>query len=106
MLLQILKLIMALATAGIGIYALIRPKSIYEFTGIKATSPRGITEIRAIFGALFIALGISTIFYHSYILLGISYLSIAVVRAVAMYLIDKSSSESSNLISLVSEIVM
>lgn len=106
MLLQILKLVMAFATAAIGAYALISPKSIDKFTGIKATGPRGITEIRAIFGALFIALGIGTITYHAYMLLGIIYLAIALVRVVSMYLIDKSSSESSNIISLVSEVVM
>jgi hypothetical protein len=104
--LSILQIISALATVGIGVLALIKPKSIYKFTGLKAIGSRGITEIRSIFGALFIALGIGVILLGQYLLLGVIYLSIAIVRAVSMYLIDKSSSESSNIISFVSELLM
>ena len=102
---RILQIISALATVGIGALALVKPKSIYKFTGLKAVGPRGITEIRSIFGALFIALGFGVIILNQYLLLGVIYLAIATVRAVAMILIDKSTAESSNTISLVSELI-
>ena len=56
-LLLILKIIASIGTLGTGLLALLKPKSIYGFTGIEATGARGITEIRSIFGGLFIALG-------------------------------------------------
>ena len=49
-----LNIISAILTIGTGLLALIKPTSIYDFTGLKAVGGRGITEIRAIFGALFI----------------------------------------------------
>lgn len=103
---SVLQIISALATVGIGVLALIKPKSIYKFTGLKATGSRGVTEIRSIFGALFVALGIGVLLLGQYLLLGVIYLSIAIVRAVSMILIDKSTSESSNIISFVSELLM
>ena len=104
--LRILQLVSALATIGIGFFALVKPKSIQNFTGIKAVGPRGVTEIRSIFGALFIALGTGVILLNQYLLLGVIYLSIAVVRIIAMLILDKSTAESSNLISFLSEVVM
>jgi hypothetical protein len=67
---------------------------------------RGVTEIRAIFGALFIALGLAPFYFQgdSYKMLGLSYLAIAVVRLVSIFL-DKSSVQS-NWISLAVEIVL
>ena len=104
--LSILQIISAAATIGIGVMAVVKPKSIYNFTGLKASGARGITEIRSIFGAMFIALGIAVIILRQYLLLGVVYLAIGVVRLISMLLIDKSTSESSNWISLASEILM
>jgi hypothetical protein len=101
-----LQLISALATCAIGVLALIRPKSIQKFTGLKAVGQRGITEIRSIFGALFIALGLGSILLGQYTFLGAIYLTIAVVRGISMILIDKSTAERSNLISLISELIL
>ena len=103
---MILKIIAAIGTIVTGLLALIKPESIYGFTGLRADGGRGITEIRAIFGGLFIALGGVTLFYRTsqvFNVLGIMYLVIALVRAVSM-IFDKSV-ESSNIISLVVEIV-
>lgn len=105
-LLNILKIVAAIGTILTGLLALIKPESIYGFTGLRAEGGRGITEIRAIFGGLFIALGGVALFYQTsqvYNMLGIMYLVIGLVRAVSMVL-DKSV-ESSNIISLVVEIV-
>lgn len=104
-LLAILKIIAALATAGTGVLALVRPTAVYGFTGLVADGPRGISEIRAIFGGLFIALGIAPFIFGqtAYRVLGFGYLAIALVRLVSI-LIDKSTA-SSNWISLAIEIV-
>lgn len=104
--LLILKIIAAIGTIGTGLLALIKPESIYGFTGLRAEGGRGITEIRSIFGGLFIALGAVALYYRSpqtFAMLGFTYLGIGLVRAISMF-VDKSV-ESSNIISLVVEIV-
>jgi len=103
---MVLKIVAAISTIVTGLLALIKPESIYGFTGLRAEGGRGITEIRSIFGGLFIALGGVALYYRTpqvYNMLGIMYLVIALVRAVSMIL-DKSV-ETSNIISLVVEIV-
>lgn len=104
--LLVLKIIAALATAATGLLALIKPSAAYGFTGLSAAGARGITEIRAIFGGLFIGLGIVPLFLGTtaYMMLGIVYLAIAVVRAVSI-MFDKSY-EQSNWISLGAEIIL
>jgi len=102
----ILKIIAAIGTIGTGLLALLRPTSIDGFTGITAAGPRGITEIRAIFGGLFIGLGAAALLLNTdsaYQMLGITYAAIAVVRVVSMFL--DHSIESSNIISTVVEVV-
>ena len=103
--LLIFKIIAAILTAATGLLALIRPATVYGFTGLTAGGARGISEIRAIFGGLFIALGIAPFLFGTtaYSVLGIGYLAIAAVRLVSI-LIDRST-DSSNLISLAIEIV-
>lgn len=104
--LLILKIIASIGTVGTGLLALVKPRSIYGFTGIETKGPRGITEIRSIFGGLFIALGAVALYFRTpdvFLVLGISYLTIGLVRVVSMFL-DKSV-ERSNTISLVTEIV-
>jgi hypothetical protein len=103
---QILKILCAIGTVATGFISLLAPHSIKGFTGLEATGPRGITEIRAIMGALFVGLGIAPCILGSpavYQALGIMYLTIALVRAVSMFL-DKSVGQS-NIISLAVEIV-
>jgi len=104
--LQILKIICALGTVATGFISLVRPQSIKNFTGLQATGPRGITEIRAVMGALFIGLGLAPFILAApavYQALGIMYLAIAIVRTVSMFL-DKSVVQS-NIISLAVEVV-
>ena len=111
MFLLVLKAIAAIGTAGTGLLALFKPTSVYDFTGLVANGARGISEIRAIFGGLFIALGAAPFIFGvsgdkahaAFQMLGIGYLAIAVVRLVSIVL-DKSTA-SSNWISLAIEIV-
>ncbi len=102
----ILKVIAALATAATGIFALFKPSAVYGFTGLTANGIRGVSEVRAIFGGLFIALGLVPLFLGqvAYVMLGIGYLAIAVVRGFSI-IFDKSTARS-NLISLAIEIVL
>jgi hypothetical protein len=101
----ILKIIASVGTALTGVLALIKPTAIYGFTGLLADGPRGISEIRSIFGGLFIALGLAPFIFgqDAYRVLGLGYLAIALVRLISIFL-DKSTA-SSNLISLAIEII-
>lgn len=106
-LLDVLKIISSVLTILTGLLALVKPKSIYGFTGLRAEGGRGITEIRSIFGALFIALGGAAIYFQqseTYMMLGIMYLAIFIVRLVSMF-VDQSV-ERSNLVSLATEAVL
>lgn len=104
---HILHIIAAVATIATGLYALVRPKAVTPFTGLQATGPRGITEIRAVLGGFFVGLGIAPLLCNSadmYLMLGLAYLVVAVVRA-ASILLDKSWT-SSNIISLAVEVIL
>ncbi|MCG2787194.1 MAG: DUF4345 family protein [Anaerolineae bacterium] len=104
--LMILKIIAALLTAATGLLALIKPDATYGFIGVNANGVRGVSEIRSIFGGMFIALGIVPLFLGpvAYQMLGITYLAIAAARVFSI-LFDKSYAQS-NLISLVIEILL
>jgi uncharacterized membrane protein len=104
--LLIFKIIAAIATVATGILAFIKPAATYRFIGLNANGPRGVSEIRAIFGGLFIALGAVPLFLGSvaYQMLGIGYLAIAAVRSFSI-VFDKSYARS-NIISLITEIVL
>lgn len=103
--LLVLKIIAALGTAATGLLAFFKPDATYGFIGLTANGVRGVSEIRAIFGGLFIALGVTPLVLGApaYLMLGIGYLVIAVTRAFSI-VFDKSYAQS-NIISLVIEIV-
>ena len=105
-LLSILKIIAALATAATGLLAFIKPDTVYGFTGLNANGVRGVSEVRAVFGGLFIALGLVPLFLGTaaYQMLGMGYLGIAAARIFSI-VFDKSTAQS-NLISLAIEIVL
>ncbi len=106
MILAVLKIIAAVGTIATGLVSLIRPTAVTGFTGLSVTGPRGITEIRSILGALFVALGATPLLLNvpaTYQMLGITYLVIGFVRFVSM-IVDKSV-EPSNVISLIVEVV-
>jgi hypothetical protein len=104
--LYILKVIAALATIATGALALIKPSAAYGFTGLTASSVRGVSEVRSIFGGLFIGLGLAPFLVGlpGYRMLGIGYAAIAAVRAFSI-VFDKSFAQS-NLISLAIEVIL
>lgn len=104
--LRILQIIAAVGTIVTGLVSLIRPRSVQGFTGLRADSSRGITELRAVLGGFFIALGAVPLIVdtpETYLMLGVAYLVVAVVRAASMA-IDRSVVQS-NIISLIAEIL-
>ena len=103
--LSILQLIIVIATLLTGVAALFWPRRIQGFIGLQAPGARGITEIRSIFGGVFIGLGIAILALgtpETYKLLGIVYAAIAAIRAISM--VTDKSFEQSNTISLVTDI--
>jgi len=104
--LEILQIVAALATAATGLFSMLAPTKLTGFTGLQPVGGRGITELRAVLGGLFIALGIAPLFLGApaYLMLGIGYLAIGAVRAVSM-VIDRSVVQS-NVISLLTEIIL
>ena len=104
--LQILQIVAALATAATGLFSMLAPTKLTGFTGLQPVGGRGITELRAVLGGLFIALGVAPLFLGApaYLMLGIGYLAIGAVRAVSM-VIDRSVVQS-NIISLITEIIL
>ena len=106
MIIQVLQIIAAVGTILTGLYSLLRPTTLTGFTGLSPEGGRGITEIRAVLGGFFIALGAAPLFLNSpvaYMMLGIAYLGVALVRGISMF-VDKSVVQS-NVISLVVEII-
>jgi len=104
--LHILQIVAAVATIGTGLVSLGWPRSVIGFTGLAPQGGRGITEIRAVLGGFFIALGIAPLILGSpstFAMLGLAYLGVAAVRLVSIF-IDRSS-VSSNWISLAVEVV-
>jgi hypothetical protein len=104
--LQVLKVIGALLTIATGLISVFFPQAVTGFTGLAPQGGRGITEIRAVLGGLFVALGLAPFLLNqplAFQVLGLGYLTVGVVRLVSM-IVDKSV-VSSNVISLVFEFV-
>lgn len=105
MFIQILQYIGCVLTALVGVFSLVAPGRTVSFTGLAPQGGRGITEIRAVLGGLFIALGVAPFFLGdiAYTVLGIGYLVVGIIRLGSIFL-DRSGT-SSNWISLAFEII-
>ena len=104
--LNTLKIFAAIATIVTGAASLFWPLKIQDFTGLQANGGRGVTEIRTVLGALFIGLGAAALFINlpaTYLMLGITYLAMAVVRGISMFV--DGSVVSSNVISFFVELI-
>jgi hypothetical protein len=107
MLLLILKYVAAIATILTGAVSLIWPLRVRGFTGLEVVGGRGVTEIRSILGGFFVGLGAAVLLLNdpiAYQTLGITYLVVAVVRTISMF-IDKSVVQS-NIISVIAEVIL
>jgi hypothetical protein len=105
MVLQYIQIVLCIATVATGLLSLFAPRSTPGFTGLSPQGGRGISEIRAVLGGLFIALGAAPLAWggDTFRMLGAGYLAIAAVRIVSIFW-DKSSVRS-NWISLGVEIL-
>ena len=106
MILRALQVIAAVGTIAIGLFSLIWPQKVTGFTGLTPEGGRGVTEIRAILGGFFVALGAAPLILGApatYRMLGSAYLVVALVRSVSM-VIDKSVMQS-NIVSALSEVL-
>ena len=106
MIMQILRIIAGAATIVTGLVSLFWPMKVPGFTGLEPIGGRGISEIRTILGGLFVGLGGAVIYFNTreaYVILGITYLAMALVRGISI-IVDKSPI-SSNIISFVVELI-
>jgi hypothetical protein len=100
-----LKIFSGVATIITGAISLFWPLKVLGFTGLDVNGGRGVTEIRTILGALFIGLGAAVLYFNTqqaYQVLGIAYLTMAVVRGIAMFV--DNALVSSNLVSFFAEL--
>lgn len=110
MILGILQIAAAIITVLVGLVSMLVPTRIGSFTGLQvAGNARGVTEVRAVLGGLFVALGLAPLIWRSqaapmYLMLGFSYLVIAGVRTVSMFV--DGSLVRSNIISVLSEVIL
>lgn len=95
MILQYLQYAACIITIMAGLFALYQPEKAVALSGLVPKGGRGLTEIRCSMGALYIALGVVPFFLGetAFTVLGISYLSIAVIRLVSIF-VDKSATSS------------
>ena len=106
MIIRTLQIVAAVGTIVTGLISLIRPRAVQGFTGLKAEGGRGITEIRAVLGGFFVALGAVPLILNAttaYQMLGIAYLVVGAIRAISMF-VDRSVMQS-NITSLIVEII-
>lgn len=105
MLLRLLRFLVLAATVASGLVLVVKPESVSGFTGLAPDAARGITEVRAAMGGVFIALGVAPLLLRrpAERVLGLVYLAIAAVRAPFMF-VDGSAAEQSNWISLAFEV--
>jgi hypothetical protein len=100
------KVIVAVATMAFGAMSIVSPSAAERFTGLTADGPRGVSEIRAVLGGLFLGLGLAALIYRSsaaFGTVGIGYLLIGVVRAASIYF-DRAPTPT-NWVSLAAEVV-
>jgi hypothetical protein len=86
-LISIVKIAAAALTILSGLWRLVEPKKSMGFTGLKAATPRGVTELRAVPGGMFIGLGIAALIFPTpavYKALAITYAVMAVIRIVSI----------------------
>ncbi len=83
-----IKMIVSVGTVGFGLMSIVSPSAAERFTGLTAAGPRGISEIRAVLGGLFVGLGVAALIFRNtpaFGTVGIGYLAIGIVRAASIY---------------------
>lgn len=105
--LMILQYIACGFTVLVGAYSLFAPISAGKFTGLIPEGGRGVTEIRAVLGMFFVALGVYPILFPvatAFHMLGFAYLLVGAARLISIF-VDRSGNQS-NWISVASEFAL
>jgi hypothetical protein len=96
---QILNVIGAIATIGVGCLGLFAPHAASCFTGLNASNKTAFAEFRATFGGMFVVMGLIPLLTNdeplAYFMAGLVWLGAAVGRVVSIIL-DKGFSEPKN----------
>ena len=106
MFLTVIQIFILVATIGVGLFAFVSPTGAADFTGLSLPGARGRTEMRAIFGGLFVGLGLAPLVFPAaaaYQTVAITYLAIGLARVLGLVM-DRSG-DRSNWLSLVVEFV-
>jgi hypothetical protein len=94
----------ALVTAGLGLFGLFLPASAASFAGIIPDGERGISEVRATYGGLFLAMGVFALIAQSsdvFRVVGVAWLGAAGARAFSV--VRDNSRSGANLGGIVME---
>lgn len=105
MVLNALKIIGALGTIVTGLISLFRPLSVTGFTGLRPDGARGLSEIRAVLGGLFIGSGLAVLLLNepgAAKTLGFAYLGTGLARLFSIFMDD--ARDRSNWLSLAWEL--
>lgn len=84
----------AMVTLGLGVFGLFSPHGVAQFVGIQPDGERGVSEIRATYGGLFLALGLFAIVVQNsevFRAVGIAWIGAASARSYS-YVRDNSRS--------------
>jgi hypothetical protein len=95
---QILNIIGAIATIGMGCMGLFAPHAASRFTGLNASNKTAFAEFRATFGGMFVVMGLIPLITNeplAYFMAGLVWLGAAVGRVVSIIL-DKGFNEPKN----------
>ena len=94
----------ALITLGLGIFGLFWPHSAAELVSIRPEGERGVSEIRATYGGIFLAIGIFAIVAQSpdiFRVVGVGWIGAAGARS--FYYVRDNSRSGANLLSIAIE---
>ena len=86
---EILNMIGAIGTIGMGLLGLVFPDTAARFTGLRATTPEGQSEFRATYGGLWIPLGLVPILTQepiTFFMVGLAWFAAALGRVVSIIL--------------------
>jgi hypothetical protein len=103
--LSLLRTIGAIGTIITGLISLIRPLAVTGFTGVKPDGARGLSEIRAVLGGLFVASGAAVLYLNepaAFKTLGFAYLGTGLARLLSIFV--DNARDTSNIISLAWEV--
>jgi Domain of unknown function (DUF4345) len=92
---SVFNLIGAGLTIGLGIIGLLKPMTIGPLVGIMPTEPRGLSEIRATYGGLFIGLGGLALYAQDvkiYAAVGCGWIGAAIAR-ICSIVVDRQMSK-------------